>query len=131
MTFTTAHKGFILFSDDKPGNHATLFGPTGKKLAYRADMSVFEDDARRYSWGFEYDLPLVAGDRFVFATADREVVGEVRAGASMSTITVCSEPMVGRCPRCCRRSALPRRRTLFFKDKRRGRSLRVGSAACS
>ena len=94
MTFTTAHKGFILFSDDKPGNHATLFGPTGKKLAYRADMSVFEDDARRYSWGFEYDLPLVAGDRFVFATADREVVGEVRAGASMSTITVCSEPMV-------------------------------------
>lgn len=78
--FVTAHKGFVLFSGSKPGNHATMFGPKGEKLSFRSDMSSFDDAARTYTWGFEYEGEIADGDLFVFATADYEEAGRGSAG---------------------------------------------------
>lgn len=68
--------GLMLFSDDMPGAHATLFGPKGP-LQFRDDTCSFDDAAHSYTWAFEYATPLKKGQVFVFATSDREVVGEV------------------------------------------------------
>lgn len=67
----------LVFSDDRPGQHATMFEPLGRKLKFRADASSFDDAAQRYEWAFELADPLRDGDRFIFATVDREVVGVV------------------------------------------------------
>lgn len=71
-----ARSGLILFSDDRPGSHVTMFVSSGK-LPFRMDVSSFDDRECRYTWGFELAAPIKEGKRFVFATADREVVGRV------------------------------------------------------
>lgn len=72
-------KGFISFSDGHPGNHATMFDPAGRRLAYLDHFSAFDDGKSWYTWAFLYGL-FREGDRFVFATADREAVGVVEGG---------------------------------------------------
>ena len=71
--------GFITFSSDLPGSFATLFGPRGT-LSFASDASTFDDSKRAYEWAFILDGVLADGDEYVFATADRAVVGEVVAG---------------------------------------------------
>ena len=73
-SFRLSRGGLISFSSDFPGNHATMFGPNGEKLAFRADASSFNDAARSYTWAFDVG-PVVDGDTFVFATVDKTVVG--------------------------------------------------------
>jgi hypothetical protein len=68
----------IFFHDDRPGQHATLFASNGQKFPFRSDMCSFKDAHADYTWAFEGQL--VEGDRIVFATSDREVVGRVREG---------------------------------------------------
>ena len=73
--------GAIVFHDDKPGNAVTLHGPGGQSLRTNLSASSASDSARAYAWGFSYDGELRDGQRFVFATADRTVHGEVVSGA--------------------------------------------------
>ena len=74
MKFTT-RPGLIFFHDVRSGSHATLFAPDGGKLPPRGDLNAFSDAARSYTWAFQCDFPIVDGQRFVFATAERAVVG--------------------------------------------------------
>lgn len=74
----TIQPGLILFHDDKVGAHATMLGPTGK-LSFRDDACVFHDADQSYAWAFEWTAGLKKGQVFVFATTDREAVGEVDA----------------------------------------------------
>lgn len=67
----------ILCQDDLPGDHATLLGPKGP-LALKYDACAFDDATRSYTWAFTR-VPLKKGQVVVFATVDREVVGEVDA----------------------------------------------------
>lgn len=79
MTFT-ARPGIILHESNLPGNFATMFAPDGNKLLPRSDASTANDLTRRYVWAFVWDKPLVDGQVFVFATADREVAAVVVEG---------------------------------------------------
>ena len=65
----------IIFHDDRPGQHATMFAADGRRLLFRGDVSHFNDAERRYAWAFEGAAR--HGDTIVFATSDREVVGKV------------------------------------------------------
>jgi hypothetical protein len=69
---------YIVFHDDKPGSHATMFSPTGNKMLFDGNESSFRDDRREYAWAFVLETPLKDGDRIIFATADREIGGLVR-----------------------------------------------------
>lgn len=75
--------GLILFSSDRGGNHATMFGPRAQKLNFRADECSFDDAGSRYTWAFEYREVLEPGFKFVFATADRTVIGEAKLGGAI------------------------------------------------
>ncbi len=66
----------IFFGADFPGNHATMFTP-GERLSYRDDLCVFDDDERSYTWAFDLPREFEAGQQFVFATADAQVLGIV------------------------------------------------------
>lgn len=66
---------FVVVSDDKPGNHATLF-VNGNKAKFRGDLSTFKDAHRLYAWVFEATAR--NGTEIVFATADREYGGVVQ-----------------------------------------------------
>ena len=74
-----ARYGLILFSDVQPGSYATMFDHRGAALVFRGDLSSLPS-APPYIWAFEHSFSLGAKQRFVFATADREVVGEVFGG---------------------------------------------------
>lgn len=65
----------ILFHDSRPGQHATLFGPHGQKFPFRNDASSFKDAHAQFTWAFEGEV--ADGDKVVFATTDREVIGRV------------------------------------------------------
>ncbi len=65
----------IIFHDNAPGEHATLFGPNGLKLPFRGEESAFNNALRTFAWAFEGTV--IDGDSIVFATTDREVVGKV------------------------------------------------------
>ena len=67
--------GLVVFHDEQPGEHATMFGPHGQKFIFRPDASHFSDSAKKYAWAFEGHLE--HGDRVVFATSDREIVGRL------------------------------------------------------
>lgn len=71
--------GYVFFHDDRPGQHATLFGPSGEKLPFAGEASSFDDANRRYAWAFTGTVP--PDGRLVFATADREVVGTLQSEA--------------------------------------------------
>ncbi len=58
---------FIIFHDNMPGEHATMFSPSGHKLPFASDESAFSDRNRDYAWAFEG----------VVMDGDREVVGKV------------------------------------------------------
>lgn len=73
MSFTL-RPGLICFTDDKPGNYATMFGPDGRKLAPCGEHNQFDNAARSFTWAFEWS-GVPDGQMFVFATADREVAG--------------------------------------------------------
>lgn len=62
----------IRVHDNRPGQHATLFGPDGKARPFRPADSAFNDRNSKYMWAFEGSAR--DGDRLVFATADREAV---------------------------------------------------------
>lgn len=73
---------FVLVHDSKPGSHATLFGTHSDRYGkgvvrypFRSDQSHFSDAETRYSWAFE--ATPADGEVLVFATSDRELVGEV------------------------------------------------------
>jgi hypothetical protein len=68
----------IFFHDDRPGQHATMFAPNGQRFPFRSDFSSFKDAHADYTWAFEGHI--TEGDRIVFATSDREVIGRVREG---------------------------------------------------
>ena len=76
-SFSLRGGGLVLLSSDQPGNHATMYGPSGHRLHFRADACAFSDAARSYTWAFQWSGAFVSGQRFVFATSDRQVVGEV------------------------------------------------------
>lgn len=65
---------FIIFHDNKPGQHATLF-VNGKKAPFCNGMSSFNDEYQTYAWAFETHVK--DGDIVTFATSDREIVGAV------------------------------------------------------
>ena len=69
----TLRPGLICFSDNQPGNHATMF-VSSETLLFREDESSFDDVAHDYTWAFEW-AGVPNGQLFVFATADREVAG--------------------------------------------------------
>lgn len=77
--------GLVVFVSDEPGAHATLF-LDGERLHFRGDASSFDDEKRKYEWAFDHAQPLQDGQRFVFATADRAVVGAVSDGAAMVAV---------------------------------------------
>lgn len=65
----------IIFHDERPGEHATMFH-NGKRVPFNDNASSFDDGARRYAWAF--DRPVLASDDILaFATADREVFAMV------------------------------------------------------
>jgi SAM-dependent methyltransferase len=76
--------GLVLFHDEQPGSHAMLYGPKGARYPFRDDASRFNDGERRYAWAFE-GTPR-AGDKIVFTTSDREVVGIVDEGGQTATV---------------------------------------------
>lgn len=78
MKFTLGD-GTIEFTSDEPGNHATMFCADGR-LAFRGDLSTFDDAARSYTWVFDLVHAVSNLERFVFATSGRTVVGVVRRG---------------------------------------------------
>lgn len=65
---------FIIFHDNKPGQHAAL-SVGNIQLAYRSDASSFDDANRAYAWGFEGTVK--DGDRLVFSTDDHIITGVV------------------------------------------------------
>lgn len=73
---------FVLVHDSKPGMHATLFGTHtlyGKgvvRYPFRGDASKFDDATSTYVWAFEANP--ADGELLVFATSDREVIGEAQ-----------------------------------------------------
>jgi hypothetical protein len=69
---------FIIFHDDKPGEHATLFAANGQKLPFRGDESSFNNARREYAWAFEGTVK--EEDRIVFASSAHEVVGQMFHG---------------------------------------------------
>jgi hypothetical protein len=69
----------VIFHDDKPGAHATMFSPSGGKFPFDGEASSFRDDLKEYCWAFVVSETLKEGDRIIFATADREIGGIVRA----------------------------------------------------
>ena len=80
--------GLILFSDDRPGDRATLFGgDPGAGRAHLPDASSFDDAVPWYTWAFAREGAVVEGEVYVFATADREVVG-IAAGDA-----ICISPL--------------------------------------
>lgn len=68
--------GLVLVTARQPGNYATLFSPSGKFVC-RGDLSAFDDAARTYTWAFEQRGKIEKGQHLVFATEDREIVGEL------------------------------------------------------
>lgn len=75
----------VVYIDNKPGAHATLFDPAGYRSLYNDGHSHFDDTVRRYAWAFDLLNPLLEGEYVTFATADREVTG-VRRGDVISVI---------------------------------------------
>jgi len=75
----TVQGGLVRFLSNMPGRYATLFA-NGERLQFRDDASSFDDLSRSYAWAFSYAPPLPDGMQFVFATAEREVVGESDKG---------------------------------------------------
>ncbi|TAL40821.1 MAG: hypothetical protein EPN91_12275, partial [Salinibacterium sp.] len=71
--------GLVFFRDVRPGNHAMLM-VDGQNLPARGDKSEHAFDRGEYAWAFEHSDVLHYGQRFVFRTDDREVVGEVIGG---------------------------------------------------
>lgn len=84
----------ILFHDDRPGQHATLFAPNGQRFKFRDDQSSFKDAHSDYTWAFEGHLD--EGDRIVFATSDREVVGRLQNGEIITEARVDTRSLVVR-----------------------------------
>jgi hypothetical protein len=67
---------FIVFHDDKPGQHAVLYASDDRRFPFCDEASSFSDVRREYAWAFEGAV--AEGDHVVFTTSDREVVGRVR-----------------------------------------------------
>lgn len=67
----------ILVSDSRPGNYASLF-LDGTKLPFRGDISAFDDVRKTYTWVFGNATQTKNGVYVIFATSNREIVGEVR-----------------------------------------------------
>ncbi len=91
--------GFIVFHDDKPGSYVAMRGPRGS-LVFSGDASLFDDNQRQYAWAFEHLDALEDGQQFIFSAEreeDRDVVGEVRAGAIvlMSEAALVARPAAG------------------------------------
>lgn len=78
MTFDI-RDGLILFNSERPGSHATMFGPIGK-LPFKNSASRFSDEDRSYTWAFMYDDSVTDGMLFIFATSEFEIVGQVKDG---------------------------------------------------
>jgi hypothetical protein len=70
---------YVIFHDDKPGQHATLFGGGGRRFIFCGEASSFDDRACRYAWAFEGEAR--PGEQLVFATEDREVAGTIDSDA--------------------------------------------------
>lgn len=64
------------FSSDRPGNYAVMFY-RGRKLDPRGDVWSLDNELRAYTWTFDCGAVPERGARLVFATADRDAVGEV------------------------------------------------------
>ena len=67
--------GRIVFRDCVGGEYATLYAASGQPFTFNGYASSFNDAKKQYAWAF--DGPLVDG-LIVFATKDREIVGEIR-----------------------------------------------------
>lgn len=83
MTFFVASATTITVHDDRSCKYPTLFGPTGKKLAFQDEGSSFNDSANLYRFVFQCDAVPVTGDTFIFATAERELAGQVMEGGAV------------------------------------------------
>ena len=73
----TLRDGLVIVASRQPGNYVTMMSSHGTRFTHRGDLSQFNDAKRRYSWVFEQRGALVRGDTLVFATADREIVGDL------------------------------------------------------
>jgi hypothetical protein len=82
MNYFEVSPPYVVFHDDQPGNHATLF-VDGCKLLFVAEASSFDDRSKRYAWAFRGTVP--TGAVLVFATADREVVCALGGVAEQKT----------------------------------------------
>lgn len=83
--------GLVLFHDEKPGSHAMLHirrSHNDVRFPFRNDASSFHNATSRYAWAFE-GTPH-AGDKLVFTTSDREILGVVDDGG----LTVTVKPFV-------------------------------------
>ena len=70
--------GVIIFRDSSPGSYVKMFKVGDETCCpYRSDLFIFDDKKRAYEWAFDLAVAPQPGDRFVFATADRHVIGVV------------------------------------------------------
>ncbi len=72
MRFEIRSPSLVVFHDDKPHQHATMFGPDGVNFLFRGDLSSFNDRKHEYAWVFEGIIS--DGDRVVFASSDHDPV---------------------------------------------------------
>lgn len=82
-SFSYRHE-HIYFSSDEPGCYASLF-LDAESLSFDNEASSFDNDRRSFSWAFRSSRP-TAGQRLVFATSDRAVLGEVGDGGGMRVV---------------------------------------------
>lgn len=69
----------VYFHDTRPGNYVAMFHD-GVTLKSDPSTCSFDNETRKYRWSFVISGILRDGDKFVFATADRAVTGELRGG---------------------------------------------------
>ena len=70
----------VYFTSNEGGSYATMFGPDNTQLKFRDDASRLQADHNSYIWAFEFFGQVNDGFHFVFATADRAIVGKMLGG---------------------------------------------------
>ncbi len=73
-------EGRVCFASCEPEEDVYLFGPNGVALPYNGEKSALSDADRSYLWAFDIDSPPRNGQRFVFKTRKKLVVGKALDG---------------------------------------------------